>query len=293
MQSQQATQPAAELTPRLLDQLVTRQLWDIDISTLSQPQRWLVVCVRLGHLFFNELTTGLLTLQAMSLVYTTLLSIVPVIAVSFSILKAFGVHNQVEPMLLHFVAPMGEQGAEVVARILVYVENLKVGVLGALGLAMLLYTVISLIHKVEKALNTIWRTQGNRSLARRFSDYLSIVIVGPVLIFTALGITASAMHTPWVQSLIQYEPFGTVLILSQQLLPFVLVVAAFGFIYMLVPNAHVRPAAALVGALVGGGYGKGSGGYLLPLLRARFSTQPSTPPSLSSSCLWCGSISAG
>jgi membrane protein len=73
----------------------------------------------------------------MSLVYTTLLSLVPLLAISFCILKGFGVHNQIEPMLLSLLEPLGSKGAEFTARIIEFVDNVKVGVLGSLGFAML------------------------------------------------------------------------------------------------------------------------------------------------------------
>ena len=103
-------------------------------------------------------------------------------AVSFSLLKAFGVHNQIEPMLNHFLAPLGEKGIEFSQRILGFVENVQVGVLGSLGLAFLIYTVVSLVQKIEEAFNFIWRIRQPRRFVRRFSDYMSVILVGPVLI---------------------------------------------------------------------------------------------------------------
>jgi membrane protein len=188
----------------------------------------------------------------MSLVYTTLLSLVPLLAVSFSVLKAFGVHNQIEPLLYNLVAPLGEQGHEIVANILGFVDNMRVGVLGAVGLGLLIYTVISLIQKIEQTFNYVWQSKGSRSFARRFSDYLSVIMVGPVLVFAALGATASMMNSTLVQSIIAIEPFGTVIVFFTKLIPFLLIIAAFTFVYMFVPNTRVKFKAALVGALVGG-----------------------------------------
>ena len=73
--------------------------------------------LRTVFILTRDLVGGQLTLRAMSLVYTTLLSIVPLLALSFSVLKAFGVYNQIEPMLLKFVEPLGEKGDEIVHQI--------------------------------------------------------------------------------------------------------------------------------------------------------------------------------
>src|SRR5450432_2300565 len=104
--------------------------------------------IRLVVVLIRDIWQGQLTLRAMSLVYTTLLSIVPLLALSFSVLKAFGVHNQTEPMLRRFLSPLGEKGEEVSHRIIEFIQNMNVGVLGSLGLALLLYTAVSLMQKI-------------------------------------------------------------------------------------------------------------------------------------------------
>ena len=102
----------------------------------------------------RDFITGTLPLRATSLVYTTILSIVPLLALSFSVLKSFGVHNMLEPFLKKVLAPLGEQSLTITEQVLGFVDNIKVGVLGAIGLGFLLYTVVSLIQKIEAALNS-------------------------------------------------------------------------------------------------------------------------------------------
>lgn len=228
------------------------EIWRADLGRQALWRRTLYRSIRLFFVLGRELATGQLNLRAMSLVYTTLLSLVPLLAVSFSVLKAFGVHNQIEPLLYNLVAPLGEQGNEIVANILNFVDNMRVGVLGAVGLGLLIYTVISLIQKIEQTFNYVWQSKGSRSFARRFSDYLSVIMVGPVLVFAALGATASMMNSSLVQSIIAIEPFGSVIVFFTKLIPFLLIISAFTFVYMFVPNTRVKFRAALVGALVGG-----------------------------------------
>jgi len=194
----------------------------------------------------------MLTLQAMSLVYTTLLSLVPLIAVSFSVLKGFGVHNQIEPWLYNFLAPLGDKGVEITQRIIEFVENTRAGVLGSLGLVLLFYTVISLIQKVEKSFNYTWRVTEHRPIAQRFSDYLSVVLLGPLLIFSALGITASILESSAIQQLMGYESIGWLFHFIGRLIPYLLVITAFTVIYLLVPNTRVLFTAAVGGAVVAG-----------------------------------------
>lgn len=228
------------------------ELWRADLPQQSFIQRVVYRGIRLLFVLARELAGGQLNLRAMSLVYTTLLSLVPLLAVSFSVLKAFGVHNQIEPLLFNLMAPLGEQGNELVVNILNFVENMKVGILGAVGLALLIYTVISLIQKVEATFNYVWQAKSTRSFSRRFSDYLSVIMVGPVLVFSALGVTASMMSSNLVLSITAIEPFGSIILFISKLAPLILIVGAFTFVYMFVPNTRVKLFAALVGALVGG-----------------------------------------
>jgi membrane protein len=200
----------------------------------------------------RDLMSGMITLHAMSLVYTTLLAMVPLLAVSISVLKGFGVHDQLEPALINLLTPLGEQSGEISGRIIGFVENMQIGVLGALGLALLLYTTISLIQKIESAFNLTWQLHSSRGLMQRFSDYLSVIMVGPVLIFSAVGIMASLGSTH-VAGLLQSLPLiSDLLYLFGKLLPLLLVIIAFTFIYFLVPNTRVRIGSALYGAIIAG-----------------------------------------
>jgi membrane protein len=235
------------------------QLWSDDLREVSNARRWFIVPVRLLVALTRQLVKGQLNLRAMSLVYTTLLSVVPLLAVSFSVLKGFGVHNQIEPLLMKFLEPLGPRGEELSDNIIGFVENVRVGVLGSLGLVFLLYTVVSLIQKVESSFNYVWQVERLRGLAQRFSSYMSVILIGPVLVFTALGVTATAMNNTLVQQLMSVEPFGDLIVSFSKLVPYLLVIAAFIFIYMFIPNTRVRFLPALVGGVVAGVLWQSSG----------------------------------
>lgn len=214
-------------------------------STAMRAARTVLILVR-------DLAAGQLTLRAMGLVYTTLLSIVPLLALSFSVLKAFGVYNQIQPMLHTFLEPLGAKGEEIAARITEFIEHMNVGVLGAVGLALLLYTAISLMHKIEESLNFIWHIPRPRPISDRFSRYLSVLLVGPILVFSALGITATVMNIDTVRALLAIGILGEAMQWLSQLMPYLLIIAAFTFVYLFIPNTRVRIGPALLGGVVGG-----------------------------------------
>jgi len=225
-------------------------LWADRLDDLPPWRRRCVWLGRVVHALIRDLTQGYLSLEAMSLVYTTLLSLVPLLAVSFSVLKGFGVHNQLEPILLEALSPLGERAEEAVGAIIGFVDNMKVGVLGSLGLVLLLYTVITLIQKVEQVFNYTWRVEVQRSFSQRFSQYLSVLLVGPVLFFSAVAVSASLRSVPVVQAILAAEPFGSLITAVGRLLPYFLLTLTFAFIYVFVPNTRVRVGSALIGGLV-------------------------------------------
>ena len=150
--------------------LEQRYIWERDYSHEPVWLRGLVHVTRMLILLIHDFLDGDLNLFAMSLVYTTLLSFVPLLALSFSILKGFGVHNRLEDTLQSYLAPLGdEKSIQLAENIVGFVDNMNVRVLGAVGLAFLLYTVISLMQKVEGAFNDVWRVQQQRSFGERFT----------------------------------------------------------------------------------------------------------------------------
>ena len=227
-------------------------VWDADLVDMARPQRIFVFVLRVMHMLLRELLGGQLNLRAMSLVYTTLLSIVPLLAVSFSVLKGFGVHNRIEPLLFNFLEPLGPKGAEITANVISFVENVQVGVLGSIGFALLIYTVIALVQKIEAAFNFVWQVEHLRPLSQRISNYLSVILVGPALIFIAIGISAYVLNMDLTQKLVTIEPLGSLVVFSSKLLPYVLVCFAFTVIYIFIPNTRVHFFAALVGGVIAG-----------------------------------------
>ena len=175
----------------------------------------------LRYLFalLRDIFQGQLTLRSMSLVYTTLLSVVPLIAFSFSVLKGFGIHNELEPLLFNVLEPLGEQGARITQQVLDFVDNVRGGVLGGVSLAFFIYTAISMVQKVEESFNYVWYVAKRRNFARRLTEYLVVMSIGPVVIFVALGMIASLNSTTLVQFFKSIEWLEPVFNITSKLTP--------------------------------------------------------------------------
>jgi len=233
-------------------EFIVAGLWKQDLSTLSGWQRRLYRYLRLLFAAVYEFGEGVLSLRATGLVYSTLLSLIPLLAVVFSVLKSFGIHNKLEPFLTTLVTPLGARGPELLDHILSFVDNLRVGMLGTVGVLTLFLSIVFLIEKVEDAFNHIWRIRKPRSMVRKVSDYLSVVVIGPFLLVFSVGIFASLKSTYMVQEFLAIEQMGRVMALVTRLMPYLSVSLAFTFFYMFIPNTAVRFRSAFVGGLVGG-----------------------------------------
>ncbi len=232
-----------------LERLVKHDLWSTDLAALPLFKRAALHTLRLIIAVALEFRPRLLDARAAGLVFTTLLSLVPFLAVMFSVLKAFGVHHQIEPLLAQTLEPLGPKSIEITGRVIDFVDNLKIGILGMVGIAGLFYTSYSLVDKIEQALNAIWMVRQGRPWSRKFTDYLSVVLAGPVLVFTAFGALASLQSHALVQWLMDIEPFGTLLVWSAELIPFIMLCAVFTFLYKFIPYTQVHVTSALVGGV--------------------------------------------
>ncbi|MGD8415604.1 MAG: YhjD/YihY/BrkB family envelope integrity protein [Pseudomonadales bacterium] len=236
-----------------LRELEQRHLWERDWRAAPWWQRLGISAARTLILVIRDIVGGELTLRAMSLVYTTLLSIVPLLALSFSILKGFGVQNRLDDTLRSALAPLGEEkSAELTHNLITFVNNMNVGVLGAVGLIFLIYTVVSLMQKIEGAFNYAWRIHTPRTFGERFTTFLSAITIGPLLIFAAIAATGSVMNTTLMTGLQDIPIVGSAIEVVAHMLPFAFVITAFTFLYAFIPNTRVEVRPALIGGIVGG-----------------------------------------
>jgi membrane protein len=227
-------------------------IWGNQLQKAGLPGRVLVVILRYLYAMLRDFFSGQLTMRAMSLVYTTLLSVIPLLAVSFAVLKGFGVFNQLEPYLNNLLSPLGDQGEQITAQILTLVNNVQGSVLGGVGLAFFLYTAISTVQKIEESFNYVWYVSKPRNFARRFTEYLIVLIVGPMVMVTAIGMITSIQNNDVMQYLLNNKALGPLFVLAGKFVPYFLISAVFTFLYVYMPNTKVKLKSAIVGGVAGG-----------------------------------------
>jgi membrane protein len=195
---------------------------------------------------------GDISIRAMSLAYTTLLSLVPLMVFSFAILKGLGARGDLNFIVHEFFRPVGSAATQLTESVMQFVANMRGELLGSIGLAFLVYTVITTIQKVETSFNFVWRVGRSRSIGRRFTEYLSVMILGPVLLAVAIGLLGTAEHSPFAQRLQSVAPFAVISNALGQIAPYVIVTAVFTFMYSFIPNTQVQFRAALIGGVTAG-----------------------------------------
>jgi membrane protein len=241
--------PAA-LTPfRTLHHRFEHWLFDWPEQTGSRAIQVAVAPLGYAYALLRDLFGGDLGLRAMGLVYSSLFALVPVVAVSFSVLKAFGYHRELDPVLFEFLRPLGEKGTELAVRIMQFVENAQTTMLGTVGFVILIYTVIVMIQKIESALNFTWHVERPRSLARRVTEYIVITLVGPVLMVAAV-VLLTRIETSDMMGRLPGLTGSTGL--RGHYAPYGLIIGLFCFLYIYMPNTRVRWQSAFIGALFGG-----------------------------------------
>jgi membrane protein len=224
-------------------------IWDLEPEAFAGLRRFGVRYLQILTLVLKAFRGDQCLLRASALTFTTILSLVPFFALTFSVLKGFGVHNKIEPLILEKVAA-GSQ--ETVDRIITYINNTNMTSMGAIGLVALILTVVSVLGNIEEAFNVIWGVKETRTFYRKFSDYLSVVITGPLLLLAAVSITTSLQSQSIVRWLVETSYLGDLLLSLFRLVPYVTIWLALVFLYIFIPNTRVRFKSALLGGVLAG-----------------------------------------
>jgi membrane protein len=221
-------------------------------SQKAGPLPLLLRALRYPYAVLRDLSRGQINLHAMGLVYTTLLSLIPLIAFSFAILKLFGAHRELEPVILEFFRPLGAEASAITANIMEFADSVSSGLVGSIGLALLLWTLIGTIQKVETSFNYLWRVQQQRGFGRRIAEYLSLIIIGPLLLVGFVTLAHAAVDSDSAQQLASLPIIDRLWALGVSLAPYAMVSSIFTLMYLYVPNTRVLFLPALVGGLVAG-----------------------------------------
>ena len=206
--------------------------------------------INLFAALIRDLKEGNLKIHASGLAYVTIVTIAPLLAISFSILKGLGIHNQMEPLIINFLDPLGAQGQDIAEKIITFVDNIKVGVLGSVGLTILVFGVMSMMGKIEVAFNDIWRVRQKRSVVQRTRDYFSVLFIGPLFMSLSVAMTEMFSNKNFLTAKFGINFSDKFLNPVTEMIPYALFVFAFTALYMFMPNTQVKLIPAAIGGLL-------------------------------------------
>ncbi|MBR1375565.1 MAG: YihY/virulence factor BrkB family protein [Cardiobacteriaceae bacterium] len=190
-----------------------------------------------------------ISITAQSLVFVTLLTLVPLLAVAVAFLHGFGIQGVIEPWLQKVFAPMGKSGLEVVGYLLRFVEQTNAANLGILGIIFLFFSVINIAGKIEDALNAIWAVKNTGGFHKRLSGYFSAILLAPLLITALMSSMLGMKNAAWLQSYLRYPLVLEIFNFLTGILPTVIVFLSLSAVYLLIPKIKVRLFSAASGAI--------------------------------------------
>lgn len=231
-----------------------RDIWRIPARKLPRRHSFFIRQLRVILLAVREFRGNQCQLNASALTFYSLISIVPFTAMAFGIAKGFGLDQVLEKQLL-LKFPGQEQS---IGQIIGFANNLlkstNGGLVAGIGVLVLFWTVIKVLESIESSFNDIWGIKKGRSLGRKLSDYLSIMLICPFFIISSTGVTVFIASE--IQMIIQKLSFlgylSPVIIFSMNILPYMMVWILFTFIYIFMPNTKVNIISGLVGGILAG-----------------------------------------
>lgn len=233
---------------------LTHDIWRVQAKKMPRSRSFFLRQLRIIVLAARGFYREKCNLRASALTFYTLLSIVPILAMGFGVAKGFGFEKVLEEQLRKNLA----QHQEVVERIITFanalLENTRGGLLAGIGIVILMWAVVKVLGSIENSFNDIWGITRPRPLGRRFSDYLSIMFICPILLILSSSLTvfiATQLERIAVRLALP-ETVQNMLVFGVKFTPYVMIWVLFTFLYMFMPNTKVRFTSALAAGLIAG-----------------------------------------
>jgi len=230
------------------------EIWLLHEQKLAKPKAILIKSLKLTLLSAQGFTRDLCSLRASALTLYSVLSIVPVIAMLFGIAKGFGF----EKLLTDRLIEQAPQQDSLVLKLISFAQNLldstKGGIVAGIGIVVLFWTIISLISNIEESFNHIWKIEKGRSISRKFSDYLSLMLLAPIILTASSSISVLlSTKITWLITAIELPELGTWLVIKALgILPLLLMIGLFAFTFIFMPNHKIHYRTGIIAGIVTG-----------------------------------------
>ncbi len=231
-----------------------RDIWRMPIDELPPLRAFLLKQLKILIIALRGFREDKVQLRASALTYYTLLSLVPVVAMAFGIAKGFGLDEYLENELSKAFAGREEVFEWVLSFSQSLLDATRGGLMAGIGLIILFWTIMKVLSHIEHSFNEIWQINQPRSLARKFADYFSMMLIAPIFIILANGFTVfiiTQIHNI-TQNFVLLGFLSPIIMFFVQLIPYMLLWVLFTIMYLVMPNTRVNFASALLAGIVAG-----------------------------------------
>ena len=225
-------------------------IWRVTDDEVSKKKGMLYNAIKIATLSVKEFTERRVVNKASALTYSTLLAIIPILALLFAIARGFGFSNLLEDQFRNGLGGQAQTAETILSFIDSYLSHAKSGIFIGVGLIMLFYTVLLLTHNMERTFNSIWQVKKPRSLYRKMTDYFSMMLLLPLLIMLSSGI--SIFMSTFLKTMEEFFLLAPVIKFLVRLTPFVLTWGMFTALYIFMPNTKVKLKFAIVPGILAG-----------------------------------------
>ena len=229
---------------------IKHDIWHAPLDRYSPAVAFLIRQLRVFIFAIKSIKEDQITIRASALTYYSTISVVPVMAMFVGIAKGFGFQEKLEEELKSNLE--GQQ--EVLDFILDFANNfiksIQGGLVASIGLVILIWTIMKVLGNIESSFNAIWQVKKGRSFSRKFSDYLSLMIIAPMFIFLASGLNVFIQE--FVRGTGIFDFLGPIITFFLGFLPFILIWFLFTVLYVVMPNTRVRFHWAFIAGIIAG-----------------------------------------
>ncbi|MGL5262006.1 MAG: YihY/virulence factor BrkB family protein, partial [Bacteroides sp.] len=231
-------------------QFITVDIWRVTESEVTKRKFSLYNIIKTIYVTIQQFVSDRIATKASALTYSTLLAIVPMLAILFAIARGFGFDNLMESQLFRSFGGKNETTETILSFVDSYLEHAKGGIFIGIGLIMLLWTVLNLINNIEITFNQIWQVKKSRKMYRKITDYFSMFLLLPMLIVFSSGVTLFIGTA--LSGMDKYILLGSLSKFLIRMIPFVITWLMFTGLYVFMPNTKVHVRYALPAGILAG-----------------------------------------
>lgn len=233
---------------------ITDDVWKISVKELSSTHKAFIKTLRVILIAIRGFTEDKLQLKASGLTFYTLLSVVPALAMAFGIAKGFGLEKVLEEQIRQSFEGQKEVLEWSISFANSYLKTTKGGLIAGIGLLILFWTIFKLLMNIEESFNDIWRVSGQRNYTRRFTDYLALMLIAPILMIVSSSLTVyiSQFIRNATEAIDLLHYISSYIYYSLRIIPYIIIWMLLTLIYRILPNTKVKFVPALVAGIFAG-----------------------------------------